>query len=388
MKINKYLSIVTLLLISFSNNIFSQTDTTSLILNGSFEQFDGKLKKQGEFELTQDWTSPTDTKADLFSKTVKSQYVQAPKNVYGVQDPSSGKNYAGALMYSYNSKQPRSYVSTKLKREMIKGNLYCIKFYISLADLSKFAINNIGIYLTNGKPDVNSANSIVNDKFITAGTNAVIDEMAGWQQVCRLYEAKGGEKFITLGNFAKDENTQALKVKRPTGITEAQLPIAYYFIDDVEVNRVEYKTDCICMNGGVPESSIVYSSSGTIADDMTNDEKMANLSVYFYQYKEDLTSTAKMNLDKIAAIMLSNQDLKLEVIGNTDDDELKLSNKKAELKKLGLNRANNALEYIAAKGIDRSRLFSKDAGTSKPASTIISDISISKNRRVEFKITK
>ena len=378
--------IVTLLLLNL--NIFSQTDTTSIILNGGFEQFDGKLKKQGEFELTQDWTSPTDTKADLFSKTVKSQYVQAPKNIYGTQDPSSGKNYAGALMYSYNSKQPRSYLSTKLKREMIKGNLYCIKFYVSLADLSKFAINNIGIFLSNGKPDVNSANSIINDKFITSNTNPVIDEMAGWQQVCRLYEAKGGEKFITLGNFAKDDNTQAVKVKKPTGIAEAQAPIAFYYIDDVEVNRVDYKTDCICINGGVPESSIVYSSSIEIKDDMKNDEKLNNLSIYFYQYKEDLTSSTKMNLDKVAAILIANANIKLEIIGNVDNDELKLSNKKAELKKLGINRANNALEYIAAKGVDRGRLSTKDAGTSKPASVIISEISISKNRRVEFKIAK
>jgi outer membrane protein OmpA-like peptidoglycan-associated protein len=388
MKINKYFSIVTLLLLNFNGNLFSQTDTTSILLNGSFEQFDGKLKKQGEFELTQDWTSPTETKADLFSKTVKSQYVQAPKNIYGIQDPSSGKNYAGALIYSYNNKQPRSYISTKLKRDMIKGNLYCIKFYVSLADLSKFATNNIGIYFTNGKPDVNSANSIINDKFITAGTNAVIDEMAGWQQVCRLYEAKGGEKFITLGNFAKEENTQAIKVKRPTGITEPQLPIAYYYIDDVEVNRVDYKTDCVCMNGGIPESSIVYSSSTTISDDMTVDEKLSNLSVYFYQYKEELTSSARMNLDKVAALMLTDANLKLEILGNTDDDELKLSNKKAELKSLGLNRAKKALDYIAEKGVDRTRISVKDVGTSKPASVIISDISISKNRRIEFKVSK
>jgi hypothetical protein len=56
-----------------------------------------------------------------------------------------GENYAGIRAFSYGDKEPRSYVSAKLKVPLTKDAMYCVTFYVSLAEASKYACNNIGM---------------------------------------------------------------------------------------------------------------------------------------------------------------------------------------------------------------------------------------------------
>ena len=67
--------------------------------------------------------------------------------MYGKEHPKDGDNYAGILLYSYNNKTPRTYVQSPLKIALTGGLDYCVKFHISLSDLSKYAVNNIGAHL-------------------------------------------------------------------------------------------------------------------------------------------------------------------------------------------------------------------------------------------------
>ena len=128
----------------FSVIIFAQEDE-NLVSNPSFESMDGKLKKLKQINVAKYWDSPTALKADLFSKK-KDAPVSAPINIYGKEHPKDGDNYAGILMYSYNNKSPRTYVQTQLVNPLTAGLDYCVKFNISLSDLSKYAVNNIGLH--------------------------------------------------------------------------------------------------------------------------------------------------------------------------------------------------------------------------------------------------
>ncbi len=106
---------------------------------------------------------------------------------------------------------------------MLAGEWYCIKFHISFADLSKYASDNIGAYI--------SHDSVGNDKDlmlsfkpqIINSTNRIFEKQWDWEAICRIYPAEGGEQFITIGNFAAQTEVKVKSVRRPSGYTSTQM---------------------------------------------------------------------------------------------------------------------------------------------------------------------
>jgi len=112
--------ILAVLLISISFPAYFAQDVSNMILNPSFESMNGKLKKLKQINVASEWDSPTALKADLYS-TEKDLPVSAPSNQRGKEFPMDGENYAGILAYSYNNKEPRTYIQTQLMSPMSKG---------------------------------------------------------------------------------------------------------------------------------------------------------------------------------------------------------------------------------------------------------------------------
>src|SRR5688500_3729354 len=124
--------------------ILHAQDVENLVENPSFEQMEGKIKKNGGIAVAVGWMSPTLAAADLFSSKVKEGY-GTPSNALGSEAPMDGENYAGIRTFSYGDKEPRNYISAKLKVPLTKEAKYCVTFYVSLAEASKYASNNIGM---------------------------------------------------------------------------------------------------------------------------------------------------------------------------------------------------------------------------------------------------
>ena len=120
-------------------------DSLNLVENGSFELLDGKLKKLGGIGIAQGWKSPTGKNADLYSETITGP-ASAPKNDHGEQSALNGQNYAGLMWWSYLNKEPRTYIQSKLKHSLKKGSRYCVRFYTTLGDLSKYGSDQLGVY--------------------------------------------------------------------------------------------------------------------------------------------------------------------------------------------------------------------------------------------------
>jgi len=190
------LSILTLSLVLGVN----AQDENEMVENGSFEQLEGKIKKAGSIEVAVDWMSPTKTSADLFATSSKSVF-SVPNNPYGKEEAHEGENYAGITTFSYGDKVPRTYVSTKLKAPMRKGLKYAVKFYICLSEGSKYASNNVAANFSKKQWSIDENKSILGESSVLDVENVIFNAMFGWDQVCGVYTAKGGEKFLTIGNF-------------------------------------------------------------------------------------------------------------------------------------------------------------------------------------------
>jgi len=360
----------------------------NLIVNGGFESFEGKLKKVGQFSFVKDWRTATQVPADLYSTTTTSELVSAPKNFNGEQAPYEGETYAGIVGYSYRNSEPRSYLTTRMTTDLVEGQMYCLKYKMSLSDLSKYAINNMGIYFSKHIVEIQTDNSIIQKEVYTSGQNEVVKEMDGWYHYCKIIQGKGFERYLTIGNFSTDENTTAEKVKRPTGMTAPQRNVAYYYIDDVSVTHIQYPGECDCSDGKVPESKIVYSKSSADTGNLTLSETVENSTIYFYQFKPEITSTFEKDLDNLVKILNENKLVKLKVIAHVDNEEFAMGEKNPRVKTLCNDRITEVVKYFQTKGIERGRIITEVKENTEPASEMNTALSLAKNRRVEFRVSK
>ncbi len=363
-------------------------DPNNLVSNPSFEKYEGNLRRDGQFDLTEDWGNASEVISDLFATGIRSKYVNIPENSFGNELPYDGDNYAGIVTYSYRSKLNKSYITIQMKSSMNKGDLYCIKYKASLADRARYATNNLGVILTKGKVNEKTTSTIKRSDVLLSDKNPVVNQTEGWWSFCKRYVSNGSEKYITIGNFSDDRSTktETREIDKKYA-EEGPEMVGYYYIDMVEVRKVEPTEDCGCSNTKIPESKVIYSASVQINDDMNATEKVEAVDAYFYQYKSELVSSAKRSIDLIIEMMKENPLMKVQVIGHMDSEEAELAKSEPSLSKLDENRARAVLAYMLSEGIDRKRIMEKGVGDSQPVSKMSTPISLAKNRRVEFKIS-
>ena len=124
---------------------FSQDN---LVPNSTFEKVEKKIKDKGEISVATPWTSPTLAQADLYVPKTKNYNISIPENSYGEEKPMKGSGYAGIIGYSYKNKVPRSYLHVQLAEQLKNGKSYCVKYHLSLADLSKYSCDHMGFAIT------------------------------------------------------------------------------------------------------------------------------------------------------------------------------------------------------------------------------------------------
>jgi len=151
--------------------------------------------------------------------------VAVPSNFLGNEQAHGGTAYAG-----FQARPPnpyREYVEGVLSPPLAAGNTYQVSFYVSLADRSRWAVDEIGAYLaTAAVGPVNTVYVIPGPPQVNANNH--VTNQSGWTQVAGTYVATGGEDHIVIGNFFDNASTVPL----PVGGSD---DFAYYYLDDVSV---------------------------------------------------------------------------------------------------------------------------------------------------------
>ena len=375
----------------------SAQDDKNLVQNPSFEAEKGKLKKLGQISIATDWDSPTGMKADLFASD-KEQPCSAPENQYGKEDPYDGQRYAGIVMYSYNNKEPRTYLQNKLIAPLRKDVEYCVKYYVSLSDLSKYAVDNFGVYFTKDGLEVEGKSDIIfesdKDKLNMAlnSNNKVYNARYNWEPVCMVYTATGKEQFLTIGNFTNNKDTKFEKLKALANYKGTQVPTAYYYIDQVEVFILEDPSECLCNQvENTQIESVVYHKETAASDGFTIEEHIKFATVYFDIKSAKLEANMKKDLDVLAGSLKTNPEVVIELHGHLDAEEgaqLRKNPEDAEVLDLDMKRAENVKSYLVEKGIDESRIKLKSFKDKEQVGIGTTSLDHAKNRRVEFKLAK
>ncbi len=218
---------------------FSASGQVNLVPNPSFETVT-QCGGISQIYYAAPWFQPNiwqgnttnSSTSDLFDTCVNYSTAGVPINQCGNQNARTGIGYAGIFVYG-DTFNYREYLEVPLVSPLIANRHYCVEFYVSLAEMSYFAISNFAAYFSQDSLLISSAYNHTIDTVTPQIENSVGNMLASktaWMQVSGNFIATGGERFMTIGNFHLPVNTNVQPV---TGGSYAGA--GYYFIDDVSV---------------------------------------------------------------------------------------------------------------------------------------------------------
>lgn len=216
-----FLAVVLNSVMAFSQN---------LVPNGSFEEFSQCPEPSSAIYMANHWSNPTGYSPDYFNSCVSvTNGYGIPSNYYGFEEARSGSAYAG--IQTMRSLDSREYIQVELSQLLIENQKYCVSFYVSTADSTKYASNDIGVYFSNIPIDQSSLLYI--DKVPHFSNNSELNPLSntnGWTEVSGFFIASGDEKFLIIGNFKPDNLTDTTQL-----LVQGWQNYSYHYIDDVSL---------------------------------------------------------------------------------------------------------------------------------------------------------
>lgn len=361
---------------------------SNLVMDSSFELDDVKLlKTYGQLPIMlKNWGSPNESKADLYNTMAKASKVAIPKNDMGTEEAFEGSGFAGFRAFTKDPKKTRSYLQAKLSKKLVKDKLYCVKFNVSLSDLSKWGTNNVGIYFSDRKLQNANTNALTFIPQITEKSNAPIVTMSGWETICGTFLSTGKEEYFIIGCFGEEDNIKLEKVIKPATQEGMIMADAYYYIDNVEVIEIESVDGCFCGKTEDRDPDLIYSRSSAKKIDMKPGEIVNATSVWFSYLSVELPAMFEAELQEVAKLMQSNPSMKVELTGHSDNDEQNETKTKKIYVGLALRRAEAVKQFLVDNGVSASNISVVGKDNSMPATDKTTPMGKAQNRRVTFQV--
>ncbi len=275
----------------------------NLIPNGDFEQYYHCPNGIGQIDSSISWFHPTVGKPSYYNQCSASN-VNVPNATAGYQNAHSGAGFAGITCFYQLQWNYREYLEIQLDSTLINNVCYNFKMFINLPNNNRYANHTIGVYFSD---------TIINE--VNYGTNLPLNpqliytimnppDTLNWTQVGGTYTAHGGEKFLIIGNFKDDLNTDTTLIN-----TSAYYEIVSYYIDDVTLTSCTIGIDemdekliaiypnptidklILKMNNDVSSEITIYdiNSKNVLHQEFTNEllinTKSFNNGIYFYVIK-------------------------------------------------------------------------------------------------------
>ncbi len=352
------------------------------VLNPNFDNVEKKVKAPGSIDLATTWYSPEGTPpADLYEAGAKKDEVAIPLNVRGRAETKEGEHYAGFLAYSEREAKPRTYLQTKLPKKLVEGKRYCLKMHVQLSDISKYAIDNIGMFVGSKAVKAKDLEAYDITPQLTHSGNIIVEDMFDWVPVCQPFTADGTERYVTIGNFAPQTAVKLKKMRRPREFKIPQTRDAYYFVDAVSVialGHLETPCDCQVEPETGPELDVVYTKNVSTDIEGTPEERIEHVVIHFKKNLSILGDQEKEAAGRIAEIMEKNPGIKINLVGHSAQ---------TELESVSNDRAKALYTYLTTeKGIDANRINHSGDAYNNPKVDGLDAQANAENRRVEITV--
>ncbi len=327
---------------------------------------------QGQMEIVKDWRQASQGTADYFNAC--SRLVGVPDNSFGYQEAKEGEGFLGLISFAPSKRNYREYMQAKLTQPMSGGQLYCVSFFISSADRAEYVSDGLGAVFTEHKVKNPEYGHIPMTPHLSNPAGNILDDSESWILLSDVFEAKGKEQYVTIGNFLPDTK---IDIKRRNLIEDGQKrkwESAYYFIDDLSIVPVDSRSDCICT---IPV--IAAEVRDSIRWKIPPGKEVSFDNVLFGFDNDELDNDSRATLNDVASWMRNNDFLYLEVMGHTD-----IIGREGYNLDLSERRAQQVITYLTSLGVPAQRLSVDYYGSRKPVADNRVDEGRAQNRRVDF----
>mgnify|MGYP006284476761 FL=1 len=203
----------------------------NLVRNCEFTLHDGCPPGHGQFDNAMHWFTPGEGTTD-FCHTCGASNVNVPDNQWGSQEAYSGEGYGHIICYyPFQGSDYREYMSTDLGCNLIAGERYIVSFYVSCADRAKYAIDRIGLHFSEDMilQEGEGLIQIGGEPHIQNTPGDIVQSKLQWTRVSGVYTANGTERYVTIGNFFRDTETEVYEFPNLT------TRYGSYYVDQVKV---------------------------------------------------------------------------------------------------------------------------------------------------------
>ena len=225
----------------------------NLVLNPSFENHTRCPLSINDYGYVKDWIFMSQTKVYYLHLCANNNQAGVPYNWLGFQNARSGQAYMGLLVKLWDfDPDRRGYITGVFSTSLEKDSIYCIRYFANLCDVSNGAIQNVDAYIHDTLLAWNNgAAYYLKNIDPQIKSSHILSDTANWEEISGLYVAKGGEKYISIGNFNSDANTTL--VNFGNGTTRVD-----YNIDDVSVTFVGGKAPALGPDTIICRSQMPY----------------------------------------------------------------------------------------------------------------------------------
>ena len=241
-----------MVLFALYSNIYAQVN---MVKNGGFEQYSRCPIAINQIKYANFWQDIDSVPnpdyglpwcASEYCNTCDTLFyslVKIPRGGWYYHYPRSGNGMAHSTMYFDNSYSPepcqRDYLQGHLRTNLSEGISYCVTFYVTLDQGSKYAINHIGAYFDNGSIDAGRDSLNCGFPISTVAPqvveDSIINDTLNWVKVQGSFTAVGNETFINIGTFYDIHHIDTITRIINYPWDSSAVAWAYYLIDDVSV---------------------------------------------------------------------------------------------------------------------------------------------------------
>ncbi len=347
----------------------SSSMAQNLVPNGSFEEYykcPGSYSVMRNGKIAPGWVSPSTGTPDLFHACSIGE-AGVPTNWAGKSKAFSGAGYAGIYAYIFGrSTEYREYLQAEFTTSLEAGVKYQVEFHYKLSSNSRYSIDRIGFLISDSSYQTTEDRVFPATATYQRINRVIYNQNSGyWTRFGFSYIAKGGERYITIGNFSDDVDTRYYFISNSQATEPLLSRAAYFFVDDVKVIQIS-NTPHSPVLSGYPE--------------IKTDENYVLKNIQFRFNDYTLMETSFSELNRVAEILYYHKTWKVIVSGHTDDvgsDAFNLE--------LSLQRAGSVVDYLITKGIDPSRIKAQGLGKQAPLQKGDDDATRAINRRVEIR---
>jgi OmpA-OmpF porin, OOP family len=296
----------------------------------------------------------------------------------GESHADSGRYFVG-IMFERESYEYYEYIETKLKENLIKDKLYCFEISILFSSTAPYCVDNLQFALSEKFLKGNKHKPLVAENVVTLSNGLLLNNPIKYTRLSSVYAAKGGEQYLTIGEFNRDAKYYAIEYIKNRNAFANRFP--YYFFDNVVLRPIKDSSECPCFEES-KKRSIKHDTVNLneISPNKTYRNAVYNLTQVNFKTNSSVLPNANYSeLDSVVAILKRDNSLKINVSGHTDVTGIFLKNFE-----LSEKRAKSVADYIIKKGVEKDRVKFEGFGSSKPIGDNETEQGRAINRRVEI----